>query len=169
MRTIMKILELQPNTIITEKLLETVSSKHSSIDEGVHLHAVLASVCLELSDDDPGNQKIAHQLSKRLSCLGLDENGMLEFIPRCTPTALVTVLSKTPDATATESVIKRLFQAILFRRGPRYPYPERAKSWFRDPKDEAFNMLLDRSDLPGPSRQLLLSEFQEVVKECNCD
>ncbi|TGO41864.1 hypothetical protein BHYA_0015g00270 [Botrytis hyacinthi] len=90
------------------------------------------SICSRLSDDDPEDQIILHQLLKRLSSPGLDENGMLEVIPECTPTALIA---------------------------------EKNKLWLRDPTDKAVNVLLDRSCLPESSRQLLLSEFQEVVKE----
>ncbi|TEY63686.1 hypothetical protein BOTCAL_0152g00030 [Botryotinia calthae] len=197
--TIMKVLELQPNTIITEELLETFSFSYSVINEGVRRqlfdillrripHANLTHdaiwrsmvsgsslaqlmfearpdlelsthcfgrICLSLNDDNLGDQMIALQLSKRLSSSGLDENGMLEFVTACTPKAVMTVLSNKPDAIVTESVINSLLKNL------RSPKLYRDNSWFRDPGDEVFNMLLDRSGLSESSRQLLLSEFEE--------
>ncbi|THV48288.1 hypothetical protein BGAL_0257g00050 [Botrytis galanthina] len=199
-RTIMKVLELQPNTIITGELLSIVSVTYPSTDEGVHRqlfdillrripHAKLTDqaihncmtqsfplaqltlearpdlklsaycfgrICYKLSDDDPEDQIILHQLLKRLSSPGLDEKGMLEFISGYTPTALIAVLSSKHDAIVTESVLNSLLQRLS---------TQRTSSWFRDPGDEAFIMLLDRSSLPESSRQLLLSEFQELKKK----
>ncbi|KAF7917281.1 hypothetical protein EAE99_009292 [Botrytis elliptica] len=203
--TIMKVLELQPNTIITESLLETVSSRlRHYIDKGVHRplfefllrriphvnltdYAILCSmvggfslaqltlearpdlklsafcfgsICSRLSDDNPEDQIILHQLLKRLSRPGLDEKEMLEIIPKCTPTALIAVLSSKPDAIVTESVINSLLKKVFS-----YPFSETTNSWFRDPGNEAFNMLLDRSGLPESSRRLLLSDFQELKRK----
>ncbi|KAF7932050.1 uncharacterized protein EAE97_009071 [Botrytis byssoidea] len=201
--TILKVLELQPNIIITETLLETVSSEDYPIHERVHHqlidillrcipHAKLTdqaihncmtqsfplaqltfearpdlklsafcfgSICSRLSDDNPENQIILHQLSKRLS-FGLDENGMLEFMETCTPNAVITVLSSKPDAPVTESVINYLLKQL--HRNSLY---QSIKSWFRDPGVIALNMLLDRSGLPEVSRQFLLSDFQELKKK----
>ncbi|KAF5875452.1 putative ankyrin repeat protein [Botrytis fragariae] len=202
--TILKVLELQPKTTITEKLLETVSYKYPETDVGVHCqlfdillrripHAKLTSkafhncmknsfplarlafearpdlklsvscfgsICSQFSDENTEYQIILHQLLKRLSSPGLDEKGMLEFIPGCTPTALIAVLSSKPDAIVTESVINSLLKEVSS-----YPYLKSTRSWFRDPGDEAFNMLLDRSNLPEASRQFLLSDFQGFKKK----
>ncbi|TGO78695.1 hypothetical protein BELL_0057g00090 [Botrytis elliptica] len=203
-RTIMKALELQPNTIITENLLEAVSNNYPSTDTGGHRqlfdillrripHAKLTDrairncmtesfplaqitfearpdlelsascfgrICSQIFDDDQEDLIILHQLLKRLSSPGLDEKGMLEFIPECTPTALTAVLSSKPDAIVTESVINSLLKKVSS-----YTFSETTNSWFRDPGDEAFNMLLDRSNLPEASRRLLVSEFRELKKK----
>ncbi|KAF7881420.1 hypothetical protein EAF00_011789 [Botryotinia globosa] len=184
--TILKILELQPNTIITDRLLELGSLQYLFSGEEVRrqLFDILlrrishesltdqaiwrsmanesslarltlearpnlkisaccfGSVCLRLSDDNPGDRMIAHQLLKRLSS-GMDENGMLEFMTKCAPNAVITVLSSKPDAIVTESVINSLLKKVSS-----YPFSKMTKLWFRDPGDEAFNMLLDRSGLP---------------------
>ncbi|KAF7923808.1 uncharacterized protein EAE98_007626 [Botrytis deweyae] len=205
--TILKVLELQPKTTITEKLLETVSFKYFAADEGLHcqlfdillrriFHASLTdravrrsmvhgsslaqltlearpdlilsascfgSICSQLSDENTEYQIILHQLLKRLSSPGLDEKGMLEFIPECTPTALIAVLSSKPgkpDAIVTESAINTLLKEVSIK-----PYLKGTQLWFRDPGDEAFNMLLDRSGLPESSRRLLLSDFQELKRK----
>ncbi|KAF7952750.1 hypothetical protein EAE96_005978 [Botrytis aclada] len=136
-RIIMKVLELQPNSIITENLLEAVALNDYSF-EGVHRqlfnillrripHAnstdlairrsmayglplaqltlearpdlklspsCFGSICSQLSNDDPEDQIILDQLLKRLSGPGLDENGMLEFVPECTPNALTKFCQK---------------------------------------------------------------------------
>ncbi|TGO07331.1 hypothetical protein BTUL_0291g00050 [Botrytis tulipae] len=118
------------------------------------------SICSQLSGDIPEDQIISHQLSKRLSSSGLDENGMLEFMKTGTPNAVITVLSSKPDAMVTESVINSLLKEVS-----NHPFLRMTESWFRDSGDEAFNMLLDRSGLPESSRRLFLSEFQESKKK----
>ncbi|TGO48887.1 hypothetical protein BOTNAR_0454g00060 [Botryotinia narcissicola] len=139
LRTIIKVLELQPNTTITENLLETVSLRHYYVDDGVHgqlfnillrrvPHAKLTNRafhnCMTQSfslaqltlEARPGLelkvQIILHHLLLLLSSPGLDEKGMLEFIPGCTPTVLIAVLSSKPDAMVTESVINSLLKSM---------------------------------------------------------
>lgn len=86
----------------------------------------------------------------------LGESQMLEFITDCSPNGLMMILSRMPDAVVTETVIKRLIDEMTC---PRF------RRWLYSPKDEAFDMLLNRSGLPEVPCQLLRSEFQDAQEK----
>lgn len=87
----------------------------------------------------------------------LGEREMLSTITKCSPTSLTISLSRGLDAVVAENVIKYLIDQLSVISNQLVCY-----LWFEDSKDEAFDMLLARSGLPGVPHQLLRCESQKA-------
>lgn len=96
---------------------------------------------------------------KRFQVRNIGEDTMLQIVDKCWPNSLMTVLSQRPGAVVTKGVVARLIERL--RQSDQNVRDE----WRESDGEDAFSILLDRSDIPEDNYVEWKSDFHGAVSE----